>query len=273
MHCTRATTLYCTPVTMWCTTGVKIGGGGESKHHDGDEGKDSESKAPDSDEQEAPQRTVEVKIVSGTHGHLVSILKVQVCPRPFVLNRTLRFQVIKLPTLPVIRVTPATYRFGLPRSSGALAAVSHGSCKSIVGTRELHYEAPHSDRGPRKHGPVSWRVPGGQQVRALRGGRPACAGHLQLRAAHGHRDSGWRGSQQRPERSAVPRGGGLGAQRALQWHGRARSTDSLPLRALPEYGHVLSADLQRSLSEPTTRGKSPKRIPCYFGTRAPNDDK
>jgi hypothetical protein len=94
---------------MWCTTGVKIGGGGESKHHDGDEGKDSESKAPDSEEQEAPQRTVEVKIVSGTHGHLVSILKVQVCPRPFVLNRTLRFQVIKLPILPVIRVTPATY--------------------------------------------------------------------------------------------------------------------------------------------------------------------
>ena len=43
-------------------------------------------------EEEAPQRSVEVKVVSGTHGHIVSILKVLVCPRPFVLNRTLRFQ-------------------------------------------------------------------------------------------------------------------------------------------------------------------------------------
>jgi hypothetical protein len=126
---------------MWCTTGVKTGGGGESKHNDGDEGKDSESKAPDSDEQEAPQRTVEVKIVFGTHGHLVSILKVQVCPRPFVLNRTLRFQVTKRQILHVdvrhacylcFRVqTRCRNRVGLP---GALAAVSHGSCKSIVGT-------------------------------------------------------------------------------------------------------------------------------------------
>jgi hypothetical protein len=95
-------------VTVFCPAIITSGAGGESKHHDGDEGKDSESKAPDSDEQEAPQRTVEVKIVSGTHGHLVSILKVQVCPRPFVLNRTLRFQVIKLPILPVIRVARAT---------------------------------------------------------------------------------------------------------------------------------------------------------------------
>lgn len=71
--------------------GGRAVGGGESKQ-DG-ESKDSESKAPD--EEETPQRTVEVKVISGTHGHLVSILRVQVCPRPFVLNRTLRFQEVE----------------------------------------------------------------------------------------------------------------------------------------------------------------------------------
>lgn len=66
---------------------------GESKHSE--EGKGEESKGGEHDgdgSAEQPQRVVEVKVVSGTHGHFVNILRLQVCPRPFVLNRTLRFQ-------------------------------------------------------------------------------------------------------------------------------------------------------------------------------------
>jgi hypothetical protein len=69
---------------------------GESKRGDDDrqesEGKSEEDHGASSADKEEPQRTVEVKVLSGTHGHIVSILKIQICPRPFVLNRTLRFQ-------------------------------------------------------------------------------------------------------------------------------------------------------------------------------------
>jgi hypothetical protein len=37
------------------------------------------------------QRTLEVKIVSGSHGHLVAVLRAHVHPRPFIINRALRF--------------------------------------------------------------------------------------------------------------------------------------------------------------------------------------
>jgi hypothetical protein len=63
---------------------------------DGEDSKDGEGGVgvggSDVLEQEEAHRVVEVKVVSGTHGHIVSILKVLVCPRPFVLHRTLRFQ-------------------------------------------------------------------------------------------------------------------------------------------------------------------------------------
>lgn len=69
---------------------------GESKRGDGDrresEAKTDEDGGASAAADEEPQRTCEVKVLSGTHGHIVSILKIQVCPRPFVLNRTLRFQ-------------------------------------------------------------------------------------------------------------------------------------------------------------------------------------
>jgi len=77
---------------------------GESKHSGGpsrfaNESKHQETKADEggpspsaSVEGEQEQRVAEVKVVSSTHGHIVSILKVHVCSRPFVLNRTLRFQ-------------------------------------------------------------------------------------------------------------------------------------------------------------------------------------
>ena len=42
------------------------------------------------DEEEA-QRTLEVKIISGSHGHIIAILRAQVFPRPFVVDRVFRF--------------------------------------------------------------------------------------------------------------------------------------------------------------------------------------
>lgn len=36
-------------------------------------------------------RIVNVKFISGSHGHLISILKVQIHPRPLILNRVIRF--------------------------------------------------------------------------------------------------------------------------------------------------------------------------------------
>lgn len=36
-------------------------------------------------------RTAAVKIISGTHGHVITTIQVDICPRPFVVHRTLRF--------------------------------------------------------------------------------------------------------------------------------------------------------------------------------------
>ena len=57
------------------------------------ENKRSASEAEE-DEEEMPEsvsRVVEVKIVSGTHGHVVAVIRVEICPRPFILDRVLRF--------------------------------------------------------------------------------------------------------------------------------------------------------------------------------------
>jgi Ca2+-binding EF-hand superfamily protein len=68
------------------------GGGGESKWG---EGKDDDGDGPGGGSgagaREKPKRTVEVRIISGSHGHVVSVLKVEICPKPFVVSRTLRF--------------------------------------------------------------------------------------------------------------------------------------------------------------------------------------
>ena len=57
----------------------------ESKYGEG------ESKGADADEVEDPSRCIDVRVISGTHGHIVSLLKFNVFPRAFVVNRTLRF--------------------------------------------------------------------------------------------------------------------------------------------------------------------------------------
>lgn len=43
------------------------------------------------DTTDSMERNIEVKIISGTHGHIVSVLRVIVNPMPFVLNRTVRY--------------------------------------------------------------------------------------------------------------------------------------------------------------------------------------
>lgn len=40
---------------------------------------------------ELPQRVAEVRVLSCTHGHVCAVLRVAICNRPFVVNRTLRF--------------------------------------------------------------------------------------------------------------------------------------------------------------------------------------
>jgi len=75
---------------------LKIRANAESKslRRDGHQSKSGESKFDEPqglDIDDEPSRSVEVKVVSGSHGHVMSVLKVLVCPRPFSINRTLRF--------------------------------------------------------------------------------------------------------------------------------------------------------------------------------------
>ena len=64
----------------------------ESKSGRGMEGGESKSGDPEGfDDDEEPCRTAEVRIISGSHGHVTSVLKVLVHPRPFAVHRTLRF--------------------------------------------------------------------------------------------------------------------------------------------------------------------------------------
>lgn len=70
---------------------------GDGRRNDGDghlyghnnQGEEKNGDEEDDDEEEA--RTVEVRLVSCTHGHVVAVVRIQVCPRPFLVHRTLRF--------------------------------------------------------------------------------------------------------------------------------------------------------------------------------------
>ena len=54
---------------------------------------DSSSSGPRSreDDDEEAQRVAEMRVVSCSHGHVVSVYRVHICPRPFLVHRTLRF--------------------------------------------------------------------------------------------------------------------------------------------------------------------------------------
>jgi hypothetical protein len=59
------------------------GGGAGSK-----QGNDEED---DASIEEHPLRTIDIRIISGSHGHVVAVLKIHVCPRPFCVSRNLIF--------------------------------------------------------------------------------------------------------------------------------------------------------------------------------------
>ena len=40
----------------------------------------------------------EVRLTSCSHGHVVAVVRVSICPKPFVLHRTLRFYEVRLPS-------------------------------------------------------------------------------------------------------------------------------------------------------------------------------
>ena len=65
------------------------------------ESKDDWSSHKDTDEDfnDGVLRTAEVRIISGSHGHVVSIIKVQIFPRPFSVDRTLYFYGVENSTM------------------------------------------------------------------------------------------------------------------------------------------------------------------------------
>lgn len=63
------------------------GRGGEGKRQD----REDDSVGEGDDDEEEASRVAEVRIVSCTHGHVVAVMRVNICPRPSVVHRTLRF--------------------------------------------------------------------------------------------------------------------------------------------------------------------------------------
>ena len=62
----------------------------DSKQNNGLYGEGDEDQDDDEDDDEN-SRTAEVRVVSCTHGHVVAVIRVNICPRPPVIHRTLRF--------------------------------------------------------------------------------------------------------------------------------------------------------------------------------------
>ena len=62
----------------------------DSKQNNWLYGEGDEDQDDDEDDDEN-SRTAEVRVVSCTHGHVVAVIRVNICPRPPVIHRTLRF--------------------------------------------------------------------------------------------------------------------------------------------------------------------------------------
>jgi hypothetical protein len=63
--------------------------GGGSKQSNGNGHQEDEEQ--ESVIEENPSRTIDIRIISGSHGHVVAVLKIHVCPRPFSVSRNLIF--------------------------------------------------------------------------------------------------------------------------------------------------------------------------------------
>ena len=64
---------------------------GDSKQRDDGDDEQKMKENDEEEEEELASRTTEVRVVSCTHGHVVAVIRVNICPRPSVVNRTLRF--------------------------------------------------------------------------------------------------------------------------------------------------------------------------------------
>jgi hypothetical protein len=53
--------------------------------------KDSPNKSEDGEDEEIPIRVVDVRVISGTHGHVVMVLRVHIHPRSFAVTRNIVF--------------------------------------------------------------------------------------------------------------------------------------------------------------------------------------
>jgi len=63
----------------------------EAAEHKSDESKGDDSGGPRGDDGEEARRVAEMRVLSSSHGHVVSVYKAHIYPRPFVVHRTLRF--------------------------------------------------------------------------------------------------------------------------------------------------------------------------------------
>lgn len=64
----------------------------KNNRDDEDDYDNADNEIPPEESLEDVQRSLDVKIISGSHGHLVAILRIHIHPRPFIINRVLRFQ-------------------------------------------------------------------------------------------------------------------------------------------------------------------------------------
>jgi hypothetical protein len=58
---------------------------GENKYDEKNNDDDNDTFEPES------QRVIDIRVISGSHGHVVAVLKVHICPRPYVVDRCIRF--------------------------------------------------------------------------------------------------------------------------------------------------------------------------------------
>jgi hypothetical protein len=69
----------------------KISSSASGRHSRGDKGEGRAEEMEVEEVDEHPVRTVDVRVISGSHGHVIAVMKVHICPRPFSVSRNLLF--------------------------------------------------------------------------------------------------------------------------------------------------------------------------------------
>ena len=65
--------------------------GAEDRHNGGSDAKGNKGSTDKPPDDEIAERTIDVKMISATHGHIAAVLKVELCPRGFTIQRVMRF--------------------------------------------------------------------------------------------------------------------------------------------------------------------------------------